>query len=246
MDELDGRRVLVTGASSGIGEATARAVAAAGGSVALLARRADRLAALADELDAVAVPADVADAHGANDAVEQAAMRLDGLDAVVNAAGVMRPGLVADGDPEGWRTMFEVNVLGLLHVTRAAIGHLTAAEPADVVNVSSMSGRRVPSATGGVYAGTKAAVHAISEGLRLELQDVGVRVAIVAPGFVRTALFDDLVDDPLGARYHGQMSEQGMSADDVARSIVHTLAAPAGTALVEVALLPTGQRASGE
>jgi NADP-dependent 3-hydroxy acid dehydrogenase YdfG len=170
MGELEGRRVLVTGASSGIGEATARAIAAAGGRVALLARRADQLEELAEELDGVAVPADVTDPQATRAAIERSAEQLDGLDGLVNAAGLAEPGTVVDGDPASWRRMFDVNVLGLLHATQAAVPHLRAAGRGDVVNLSSMSGRRVGSVEMAIYAASKAAVHTISEGMRRELQ----------------------------------------------------------------------------
>jgi NADP-dependent 3-hydroxy acid dehydrogenase YdfG len=190
MGELEGRRVLVTGASSGIGEATARAIAAAGGRVALLARRADQLEELAEELDGVAVPADVTDPQATRAAIERSAEQLDGLDGLVNAAGLAEPGTVVDGDPASWRRMFDVNVLGLLHATQAAVPHLRAAGRGDVVNLSSMSGRRVGSVEMAIYAASKAAVHTISEGMRRELQPDRVRVAVIAPGLVDTPIFE--------------------------------------------------------
>lgn len=244
MDErLAGRRVLVTGASSGIGEVTARAVVAAGGGVALLARRADALEALAAELgeQAVAVPADVTDHAATRVAVDRAAEAMGGLDALVNAAGMVRPARMSDADPDGWRAMFAVNVVGLLSVTQAAIPHLRDADPADVVNVSSMSGRRRTSLELTVYAGTKHAVHVISDGLREELKDDGIRVTIISPGFVRTELFDDVPEDDVRTRYRQAMTDQGLAPTVVADEIVHALAQPAGVVLHEIAMLSTEQ-----
>jgi NADP-dependent 3-hydroxy acid dehydrogenase YdfG len=238
--ELDGRRVLVTGASSGIGAATARAVVAAGGRVALLARRADRLASLAEEVDGVAVPADVSDLDATTSAVATAADALGGLDGLVNAAGIVRPGTVGAGDPAGWRAMVEVNLLGLLHATRATLPHLRAAGGGDVVNLSSMSGRRVGSTEMAVYAATKAAVHTLSEGLRRELGADGIRVAIVAPGFVDTPIFEGVEGEGVD-RLRAAAAAQGLPVDDVADAIVRILAAPAELVHVEVAMVSRDQ-----
>lgn len=237
---LAGRRVLVTGASSGIGLATVRAARAAGARVALLARRAEVLEALADELGAIAVPADVTDPDAARGAVDRAAEQLGGLDAVVNAAGALRPGPVAQTDPADWRLMVEVNLLGVLHVTQAAIPHLRASEGVrDVVAVSSMSGRRLGSVGMGVYAATKAAVHMVGEGLRRELGPDGIRVSVVAPGFVDTSLFQGSNADV--DRLRDKAREVGLPAEEVAAGIVHVLAAPAGVLHAEVAMLSVEQ-----
>ncbi len=238
--DLHGRRVLITGASSGIGAATARAVVAAGGRVALVARRRDRLEHLAGELDGFAVPADVTDLDQLTAAVSAAVDGLGGLDAVVNAAGVMRPGTVGEGDPADFRLMVDVNVLGVLHAIHLCLPHLRRADHADVVNLSSMSGRRVPSGTGGVYAGTKFAVHAISQGLRLELADDAVRVTTIAPGFVDTPIFAE-VEGEVASRYRESAAAEGMAPEVVADLVVLALAAPREVELVELAVVSTTQ-----
>lgn len=237
MDDLEGRRVLVTGASSGIGAAVARAVADAEGRVALLARRVDRVGLLAAELDGVPVAADVTDLPAVERAVATAAEQLGGLDAVVTAAGLSRPGPVATADPAGWRTMLEVNVLGTLHAVRAALPHLHEADLADVVTVSSMTGRRLKSPELGVYAATKAGVHALTEGLRRELNPAGIRVTVVSPGLVDTALFDGL-EDRTSQRLRDAAPTSGLGPEDVADAIVRVLAAPPHVDHVEVALGP--------
>jgi len=237
---LTGRRLLVTGASSGIGEATARAAAAAGARVALLARSEDKLRTLAEELGAVAVPADVVDAGAARAAVAATADALGGLDGLVNAAGVARPGPIATTSPSDWQLTFDVNVRGLLHVTQAALPHLAAAERSDVVNVSSMSGRRVGSPEMAVYAASKAAVHALSEGLRREVAVDRVRVSVVAPGFVRTGIFD-AHDSEAAERLGRKGQEIGLDPRHVADRIVEVLAAPAEVVLVEVAMTSAEQ-----
>lgn len=240
MGALDGRRVLVTGASSGIGAAVARAVADAGGRVALVARRADALAAVAAELDGVAVAADVTDLEATVAATERAAEELGGLDGVVTAAGLARPAGVRDADPADWRVMLEVNVLGTLHAVRAALPHLTAAGHADVVTISSMSGRRVSSPELGVYAATKFGVHALSEGLRRELAPDGVRVTVMAPGLVDTPIFAGQ-EHPVAGRLREAVASHGLAPEDVADRIVEVLAAPPHVVQVEVAMLSIDQ-----
>lgn len=238
---LNGRRIVVTGASSGIGAATARACAAAGARVAAIARRAERLRTLADEAGIVPVPADLTDAGAARAAIAAAADRLDGLDGVVNNAGISRPSPVADGRSQDWRAMYELNVLALLTVTHAALPHLLEPAGGDIVNISSLSGRRVPSDTGGVYSGTKHAVHAISEGLRRELHGQGIRVTVVAPGLVDTEIFHDRETAP-AARLRERAREEGLTADDVAAEVVHVLSRPAQVLIREIALSHLAQR----
>jgi len=241
---LTGRRVLVTGASSGIGEATARALAAAGARVAVLARRASRLEALAAELGGVAVVADITDDAAAVAAVDEAAAALGGLDALVNSAGLMHPGPVGDTDPASWRATFELNVIALLVVTKAAIRHLADGTDPTVVNISSMSGRRVPGPDGGVYAASKFAVHALGESLRQELGPDGIRVTTVAPGFVRTPIFERAEgdDDEVTASYRERNATLGLDAARVADAVCHVLAQPAEVTVVELALTPSAQQ----
>ncbi|CAN5676993.1 SDR family oxidoreductase [soil metagenome] len=239
---LDGRRVLVTGASSGIGLATAEACLDAGARVAVLARRADRLQELADSRGAIPVAGDISQLDTADDLVSQAVEGLGGLDVLINSAGIARPGLIATADLHDWQDMFGVNVLGLLAITQAAIPHLQASDGgASIVNISSMSGRRVPSATGGTYAATKFAVHAISESLRQELQPAGVRVTTVSPGFVATELFDALEDSDVVSRYRRLATRVGIRPRDVAAAIVHAISAPDSVTTVEIAMVPTTQ-----
>jgi NADP-dependent 3-hydroxy acid dehydrogenase YdfG len=252
---LDGRRVVVTGASSGIGEAAARAAVAAGARVGLVARRAERLAGLADELGDAAVVgvADVTDAAALTDAVDRLAAELGGLDGVVAAAGTMHLGAVGETDPERWREVFDVNVHGLLATARAALPHL--GEGASWVTISSMSGRRVPSAAGGVYAASKHAAHAVDETLRREAGARGVRVTTVAPGFVATDLMagdltagDAVAGDGAGredvAAFRERMHAQGLTPEHVAAAVVHVLGLPPEVCVVEYALTSTAQMRS--
>lgn len=241
MSDLTGRRILVTGGSSGIGAACARALGAAGARVAVLARSEDRLAELADDVGAVAVPADVTNREQVTEAVHWAAAQLDGLDGLVNAAGLARPGPLAEADPDDWWAMFEVNVLGLLEVVRAALDHLTAAGHADLVNVSSTSGRRRASVAMTVYSASKHAVHVLSDGMREEFRERGIRVTTLAPGFVRTPLFETMAAGALRDRYRDAIEAKGLDVDDVARQVVHVLAQPPDVDLIEVAVMSMRQ-----
>ncbi|MHC1557700.1 SDR family oxidoreductase [Actinomycetospora sp. C-140] len=244
MGALDGKRVVVTGASSGIGAAVARAAADAGARVGLLARRADRLEELAGEVGGHAAAADVTDPDAVTAAVDRLAGRLGGLDAVVAAAGTMHLGAVADTDPARWREVFDVNVGGLLTTARAALPHL--GEGASFVTVSSMSGRRVPSAAGGVYAASKHAAHAVDETLRREAGPRGVRVTTVAPGFVATDLMASLEHDEPGrddvAAFRERMHTLGLTPEHVAAAVVHVLGLPPEVCVVEYALMATAQQ----
>lgn len=238
-DELDGRRVLVTGGTSGIGEATARAVLAEGASVALVARSADAVMDLADRLGerAHGVPCDVTDPESIGRAVQAAVDALGGIDVVVCSAGVFRPGGIESTTPADWRAMFEVNVLGVLNTVSAALEALREADRADVVILSSMSGRRRPSVELGFYSASKFAVHVLSDSLHEELAPLGVRVSIVSPGFVNTPIFDRLEDEELRARYQTAAAAEGLDPAAVAAQIVHQLRQPPGVDLFEIAML---------
>lgn len=241
---LSGRRLLVTGASSGIGRAIATAAAEEGAAIALLARSDDELEALRDELpgDHAVVPCDVTDLDAAAAAVDRAATALGGLDGVVNAAGVARPQDILDADPAGWRAMFDVNVLGLLAVTQAAVPHLREATPADVVLVSSMSGRRRTSTQMSVYAATKHAVHCIGDGLREECGPLGIRVLTLSPGFVATPIFATGEHDTEHSEdYHATAQDVGLPVEVVAAQVVHALGQPADVQLLEIAMTSMAQ-----
>jgi NADP-dependent 3-hydroxy acid dehydrogenase YdfG len=233
----------VTGASSGIGEATARALSAAGASVALGARRADRLEALADSLDGPTLvrQVDVSDEEQARSFVQAAHDELGGLHTLVNNAGVMLLGPVADADTEDWRTMIGVNLLGLLYCTHAALP-LMGKGGGDIVNLSSTAGRRAD-AGAAVYNMTKFGVHAFSEALRQEALHQGVRVTIVAPGFVDTELQGHNTN-PLVRQVMQRSREQigeVLNAEDVAEAIVHAITRPPHVSINEILVRPARQ-----
>jgi NADP-dependent 3-hydroxy acid dehydrogenase YdfG len=248
---LKGTVALVTGASSGIGEATARALSAEGAAVALVARRAERLEALAallarDGEGVLPIRADVTVEAEARDAVRRTVAELGRLDLVVNNAGVMLLGPVADAPTEEWERMIDVNLRGLLYVTHAALPHLLAAaagEPrrvADVVNVSSVAGRLARSGAG-VYNLTKFGVGAFSESLRQEVTRRHVRVTVIEPGIVATELQQHLrpeVREAIEQRFAGI---EPLAAQDVAEAIRFAVTQPRRASVNEILVRPTDQ-----
>lgn len=240
MKSLAGRRVLVTGASSGIGEAIARSAAEAGASLGLLARRSGPLEALAVELGGAWRSADVAELSAAKLAVEELAAELGGVDALINNAGRMDRGSPSGTDPEAWRAAYEVNVLGLLATTHAAVPHLRRSDHPNIINISSMSGRRVASADAGIYASTKFAVHALGDALRVELQPEGIAVTTVSPGLVRTNLADGL-DETHRREWQRKAEARGLDPEVIGEVVRHLLLLPSGVCPVEYALTATAQ-----
>jgi clavulanate-9-aldehyde reducatase len=244
---LEGRKVLITGASSGIGEATAVAMAAEGAAVALAARRKDRIDGLesrirADGGTAVAVETDVADEEQVRQLVERANSDLGGLDCLINNAGVMLLGPLQGADPSDWRRMIEVNCIGLVYCTHYALPLIRDGGGGDVVNVSSVAGR-VASLGSGVYNMTKWGVVAFSESLRQEGAHIGVRVTCVEPGFVDTELQGHNTN-PLVVEQIDKMRDsmdRVLEADDIARAIVFAVSQPKHVSVNEVLVRPTGQ-----
>jgi NADP-dependent 3-hydroxy acid dehydrogenase YdfG len=238
---LAGKVAIVTGASSGIGEATARSLAREGCNVVLAARREERLNALAAELGegALAAPADVRDPAACAALVARSVERFGSLDTLVNNAGLGLYGSVAEGDPEDWRKMFEVNVLGVLYTTRAAVRQMLRQGSGDVVFVSSLAGRRVPRADGTVYAATKHAVNAIAEGLRMDVHEKGIRVINIEPGLVRTEFPES--SHPSAQRYYAEKEYTPLEAEDVANAVVYALDQPPRVSVNEVLVRPTEQ-----
>jgi clavulanate-9-aldehyde reducatase len=242
---LDGRKVLITGASSGIGEATAAAIVAEGGAVALGARRKDRLDELAGRLEGTAIPieADIAREEDARRLVETAHAELGGLDGLVNNAGVMLLGLLQGADTEDWRTMINVNCLGLLYCTHAALPLMRDGGGGDVVNVSSVAGR-IAAMGSAVYNMTKWGVVGFSEALRQEGSHIGVRVTCVEPGWVETELQGHNTNPVVVDRMNQMRDQMGdvLQAEDIAKAIVYALAQPKHVSINEIMVRPTAQR----
>ncbi|MGN6605671.1 MAG: SDR family NAD(P)-dependent oxidoreductase [Jatrophihabitans sp.] len=249
-DRLDGTTALITGASSGIGYATALELAALGANVAVAARRRDRLDALAAEIGdrAFVIEADVTSEASARSAVEQAAEHFGRLDTVIANAGVMLLGPIVDAPLDEWERMVDLNVKGVLYTAHAALPHLLAAaeqEPrrvTDLVLVSSVAGRVARNGSG-VYNLTKHGIGAFGESLRQEVTKRHVRVSLVEPGAVATELTDHLRDEikPMMAQRFADMER--MEAVDIAETIGFIVTRPRRVAVNEVLIRPTEQDA---
>jgi NADP-dependent 3-hydroxy acid dehydrogenase YdfG len=243
--DLSNQVVAVTGASSGIGEATALACAKAGAAVALAARRGERIEALAERISseggrAIAVPTDVGDEAQARAFVARAHDELGRLDVLVNNAGVMLLGPIEHAETEEWRRMIDANVFGVLYCTHAALPLMKAQGSGHILNVSSVAGR-FARAGSGVYNLTKFGVGAFSESLRQEAVPMGVRVTLIEPGAVATEL-------PGHNRPEIQQMIAGVLADvspleseDIANAILFAIGAPPNVAVNEVLIRPSGQ-----
>jgi NADP-dependent 3-hydroxy acid dehydrogenase YdfG len=250
-EPLRGTVALVTGASSGIGETTALTLARAGAGLAIVARRRDRLDALAGRLrdegaTVLVIAADITSQEQAQAAVERTVSELGRLDTLVNNAGMMLLGPVVDAPLAEWERMIEVNVEGLLYCAHAALPHLLAAAQdgsrkiADMVNISSVAGRVARSGSG-VYNLTKHGVGAFSESLRQEVTGRHVRVSVVEPGAVATELRSHNrpeIQEQIAERF-GEI--EILKAQDIADAIAYIVTRPSHMSINEILIRPTQQ-----
>ncbi len=246
--DLSGRVAAITGASSGIGEATAVALAGAGAAVTLAARRSDRIEELAKKIEAdggraLAIETDVGDEQQANAFVRDTKEQLGRLDILVNNAGLMLLGPVIGSDTEEWRRMVDVNLLGLLYCTHAALPIMGEQGSGHIVNVSSVAGRFANFGSA-VYNLTKFGVNAFSEALRQEVAPASVKVTVIEPGFVATELQGHNTHPMVLEAMENMRKEIGkpLEAEDIARSILYAVGEPEHVAVNEVLVRPAGQR----
>jgi NADP-dependent 3-hydroxy acid dehydrogenase YdfG len=249
-EDLTGTVALVTGASSGIGQATAQRLAAAGATVAIVARRGERLESLAAEIrgaggTALPIVADLTDADAAAAVVERAVTELGRLDTLVNAAGVMLNGPTEELTLRDWDAMVNINLRGMLYVTKPAIPHLLAATKdgsrrvADLVNISSVAGRFAAATTAG-YNATKFGVTAFAESLRQEFAKQHLRVSVIEPGRVDTELFDHREGSAEGfTAMFGQI--EYLRPEDIAAAVSYIVQNPRHIAVNEIVIRPTEQ-----
>lgn len=248
MNRIEGKCVLVTGATSGIGEACARRLAAEGARLILWARRIERLDRLADELESAhgrhvhAAGVDVRDRAAVARAAEAAIEAGDVPHVLLNNAGLASGfDVLHEGDPEDWDRMIDTNIKGLLHVTRAVLPHMVRLGRGHVVNVGSTAGH-LTYPKGNVYAATKFAVRALTEGLNLDVAGTPVRVSSVDPGFVETEFsVVRFAGDTERARrvYEGF---RPLSAEDVADAVAYVINLPEHVNVLDLVLVPTAQR----
>jgi clavulanate-9-aldehyde reducatase len=246
--DLSGRVAAITGASSGIGEATALALAGAGAAVSLGARRTDRIKELTRRIEAdggraLAIETDVCDEEQSNVFVRDTKEQLGRLDILVNNAGVMLLGPVVGADTNEWRTMVDVNLLGLLYCTHAALPIMGEQGSGHIVNISSVAGRFATFGSA-VYNLTKFGVNAFSEALRQEVTPANVKVTVIEPGFVATELQSHNTHPMVLEALENMRKQVGqpLEAEDIARSILYAVSEPDHVAVNEVLVRPAGQR----
>lgn len=236
--------VIITGASSGIGEATARRLSAAGHPLLLLARRIERLEALALP-NTLSRRVDITDRAALLAAVAEAETQFGPADALINNAGVMLLGEMSKQDPAQWDQMLDVNVKGLLNGVHAVVAGMIERKHGTIINVSSVAGRKTfPNHV--AYVGTKFAVHGLSENLREELSPHNVRVTTIAPGAVETELLSHTTDEAIKTGYQAWKQDMGgtvLSAEDVATAIAYAYGQPQGVCIREIVMATTRQQA---
>ncbi|WP_428310613.1 SDR family oxidoreductase [Hydrocarboniphaga sp.] len=241
---LAGRVALVTGASSGIGEATALALAAAGASVALSARREQRLHQLVQRIEshggkALALSGDVADEAVATAAVEKTIAHFGRIDILVNSAGIIQAGGVENVDTDEYRRVIDINLLATVYTCRAAIAAMKAQGSGDIINISSLAGRKAAKLFN-AYTASKHALNAMTDAMRQEVGGFGIRVCIINPGATATAVFENVSDPKMRATMQQHVGKDGaMAAGDVAEAVLLVVSLPRRTSISELSIRPT-------
>jgi NADP-dependent 3-hydroxy acid dehydrogenase YdfG len=235
-----GRRALVTGATSGMGAAIARRLAAQGARVGLLGRRQNRLDELLSELgeDHLGLACDIADIDAVDDAVTKAANEFGGLDLIVNNAGGVLMGSIAEGDPHNWKHYIDVNLTGALSCVHASLRHLDG--QGDIVMIGSLAAHR-PSRFTAIYAAAKTAIERAADGLRQELAPKSIRVTLLEPGRVDTEVSEHAIAEPGAIR--GAMGSEftPLAADDIATIVAFAVSLPQNVSIGRIAVRPIGQ-----
>lgn len=235
--------VVITGASSGIGAATAKAFAELGHPLLLLARRVEKLEAL-NLPETICAKADVTDIVSMQAAIEQAEAKYGPTDLMINNAGVMLLGAIESQNPAEWKAMLDTNVLGVLNGVHVVLSSMIACRTGTIVNVSSIAGRKTfPNHA--AYCATKFAVHALTENIREEVAGHNVRMTTIAPGAVETELLSHTTSDQIKKNYEEWKKTMGgvLAADDIAKAIVYAYQQPQNVCVREIVLAATGQPA---
>lgn len=244
-NNIEGKVVVITGASSGLGEATARFLSERGATVVLGARRGDRIRSLADELTgaggkALAMATDVTDCNQVKDLVDAAVQTYGRIDVMINNAGLMQQSPLERLKIDEWENMIDVNIKGVLYGIAAALPHMQGQKAGHVINVSSVAGHKVTPA-GTVYSATKHAVRAISEGLRQEVKPYNIRTTVISPGAVATELSSHITDTESAASIQKFYEGFAISADSFARAVAFAISQPEEVDVNEIVFRPTSQ-----
>jgi NADP-dependent 3-hydroxy acid dehydrogenase YdfG len=242
---IEGKVVVITGASSGLGEAAARMLSAEGATVVLGARRVDRLQSLADELSgrggrALAIATDVTDCGQVKRLVDAAAETYGRLDVMLNNAGLMPLSPLERLRVDEWDRMIDVNLKGVLYGIAAALPHMQRQKAGHIINVSSVAGHKVR-AGGAVYAATKHAVRALSEGLRQEVKPYNIRTTVISPGVVVSELPTSATDPDVAANLQQMYGDIGIPPDSFARAVAFAMSQPEDMDVNEILFRPTRQ-----
>jgi NADP-dependent 3-hydroxy acid dehydrogenase YdfG len=244
-NNIEGKVVVITGASSGLGEATARLLSAEGAHVVLGARRADRLKSLMDELTgrggkAIAVSTDVTQRDQVKKLVDAAVQAYGRIDVMINNAGLMPQAPLERLKIDEWDRMIDVNIKGVLYGIAAALPHMQRQKAGHFINVSSVAGHKVGPGFA-VYAATKHAVRALSEGLRQEVKPYNIRTTVISPGAVATELPNGVTDPAVAERIHKFYAEVAIPAESFARTVAFAMSQPDEVDVNEVVFRPTRQ-----
>ena len=242
---IKGKVVVITGASSGLGEATARLLSAEGAIVVIGARRVERLKSLADELTAkggkaLAIATDVTHCDQVKKLVDAAVEKYGRIDVMINNAGLMPQSPLERLKIDEWDRMIDVNIKGMLYGIAAALPHMKRQKAGHIINVSSVAGHKVRPGTA-VYAATKHAVRALSEGLRQEVKPYNIRTTVISPGAVATELPNSVTDPDTAERIHKFYEEVAIPADSFARAVVFAMSQPEDVDVNEILFRPTRQ-----
>lgn len=245
MENIRNKVVVITGGSSGMGEATARYLAANGAKVVIAARRAERITALAAEITAaggtaIAVTTDVTKRDDVKKLVDQAVETYGRIDVLINNAGVMPLSPIEQLKIDEWDQMIDVNLRGVLHGIAAALPHMKAQMSGHIINTASVAGHKIFGASA-VYSATKFAVRALSEGLRQEVKPYNIRTTIISPGAVKTELLDHISDKDVQAANQKYVGQVGVSADSYAQLVAFVMSQPDDVDINEILFRPTAQ-----
>lgn len=243
-NNIEGKVVVITGASSGLGEATARLLSAQGATVVLGARRVERIQSLADELTknggkALAIATDVTQHEQVKHLVDSAVETYGRIDVILNNAGLMPHSPLERLKLDDWNQMIDVNIKGVLYGIAAALPHMKQQKSGQIINVSSVAGHKVRPGSA-VYAATKAAVLMLSEGLRQEVKPYNIRTTVISPGAVATELPNSITEPDIAENVK-KLYERAIPADSFARAIVFAMSQPEDVDINEILFRPTSQ-----
>ena len=244
-NNIEGKVIVITGASSGLGEAAARHLSKAGAIVVLGARRAERIQALAEEISAsggkaTAITTDVTKYDQVKKLIDTAIQTYGRIDVMINNAGLMPHSLLERLKIDEWNQMIDVNIKGVLYGIAAALPYMKQQKSGHIINVSSVAGHKVTFA-GAVYAATKHAVRALSEGLRQEVKPYNIRTTIISPGAVATELPNSITEEDVAKNIKGFYERYAIPADSFARSVAFAISQPDDVDINEILYRPTRQ-----